>query len=148
MASFSKNISIAAQVRRINKQLNAVAARCEGPVEATMFTQAALVASEQRSLAPVDPESDTPGAAKGSIRVERGKATAKKAIVVQIKAGNEKTRKTSKSGHVYDYVRAIEFGTEDMKAQPFFFPIWRARKKEAKAAVRKAIKLAVKDTFK
>lgn len=147
MASLGKQLDVLLQVRRINKQLNSVAALCERPIEDTLLTQASLVATEQKSLAPVDPLSDTPGALKASVRVERGKPTAKRAFVVKIKAGGETTRKDGVS-KPYDYGRAVEFGTTDMKPRPFFFPIWRARRKEVRAAVRSAIKRAVKNVFK
>lgn len=148
MASIGKNISIAAQVARINRQLNSVAQKCNGPVGQTLLTQAALVASEIRSVAPVDPDSETPGALRDSVRVEEGQPTAKKAYVVKIKAGNTRTKKAGKGGKAFDYGRAVEFGTEKMKAHSFFFPIWRARRKGVRAVVRKAVKNAVKGVFK
>jgi HK97 gp10 family phage protein len=143
MAGFGRTFEVMAQIRRINKQLNDVAAKCEGPVGDTLLTQASLVASEIRSVAPVDDHSPTPGALKASVRVEQGSPTPKKSIVVKIKAGG---RGTDESG--YDYARANEFGTQKMPAQPFFFPIWRARRKDVRAVIRKKIKIAVKDVFK
>jgi HK97 gp10 family phage protein len=148
MASISKQFDIAYQTARINKQLNAVVDECSGPIEQTLLTQASLVASEQRSLAPVDETSPTPGALKQSVRVEKGQPTAKKALVIKIKAGGPQTLKEGKTGKPYDYGRAVEFGTKDVKPRSFFFPIWRARKKDVRAAVRAAVKKAVKDTFK
>jgi HK97 gp10 family phage protein len=153
MASIFKHLSIAAQVRRISGKLNSVAQKCEGPISATLFTQAALVASEQKGLAPVDPTSETPGALRDSIRVEQGTATGKKKFVVKIKAGGQATQRAVKNGkagfsYSYDYARAIEFGTQDMPAQPFFFPIWRARRKAVRAVVRKAVGIAVRGVFK
>jgi HK97 gp10 family phage protein len=149
MVSVSKYLTIAQQVSRINKQLNNVVDLTTKPIEETLLTQASLLASEQRSLAAEDPNAEKPGALKASIRVERGAPTSKKAIVIKIKAGGEKTAGTGeKSAKPYDYARANEFGTQKMKAQPFFFPVYRARKKEIRAAVRKAISLAVKGVFK
>ena len=142
MAIISKNISVMQQVRRINRELLTVASKCEGPIGDTLFTQAALVAAEQRSLAPVGDDENS-GALRASIRVEKGTPTPKKAIVVKIMAGGPTTRKAN-----YDYARAVEFGTQEVKAQPFFYPIWRARRKEVRAAVKKAIKSAVKQVFK
>ena len=148
MASLGKNLTIAAQVSRIKRQLDSVAQKCEGPIGQTLFTQAALVASEIRSVAPIDNSSDTPGALRASVRVEQGQATGKKKIVVKIKAGGTKTLKGGAGGKVYDYGRAVEFGTQEMQAQPFFFPIWRARRKAVRATVRKAIGNAVRGVFK
>lgn len=148
MAFLQKNLAVYEQVRRIKRELEGVAARCDGPVGETLLTQAALISSEQRSLAPVDSASENPGALRDSIRVEQGTPTAKRAIVVKIKAGGAKTRKQSASGKAYDYARAVEFGTQNMPAQPFFNPVWRARRKQVRAVIRKKIKLVVRDTFK
>lgn len=147
MASIGKHLSIASQVRRINRELLGVVDRTKGDIEGTMFTQAALVAAEIKAVAPIDQESETPGALKESVRVEQGSPTAKKAVVVKIKAGGLRTVKQGK-GKPYDYGRAVEFGTQDMEARPFFFPIWRARRKGVRSLVKKAIGKAVKDTFK
>ncbi len=150
MASLGKNLSIAAQVRRINQQLLTVADKAAAPVKDTLFTQAALLASEIRSLAPVDTAAEHPGALRASVRVEEGAPTARKAFVVRVKAGGEKTAGADGKGSAkpYDYARANEFGTQKMAAQPFFFPVYRARKKEIRGATRKAIKDAVKGVFK
>lgn len=139
------NFEVAAQVARINRNLMRVADQAEADVMMTVLTQASLVASEQRRLCPVDADGDTPGAARDSIRVGESE---KKARTVVIRAGGPATTKKLQNGHDYDYVRAIEYGTEDMQPQPFFWPIWRARKKGVRAAVRLAIKTAVRKVFK
>ncbi len=43
------------------------------------------------------------------------------------------------------YARWIEFGTQHMKAQPFFYPAYRAQKKSARSRVRRAITKAAKE---
>lgn len=148
MASISKQLSIAYQVRRINRELLTVAAKVEEPVSQTVFTQAALLASEIKSGAPVDETSENPGALKDSVRVERGKANKKQFTVARVIAGGPATRKASASGPEYDYARAVEFGTQDMEAKPFFYPPARARKKDIKAAIKKATNQGVKRVFK
>lgn len=147
MSSLAKNLSVMQQVARINRELLGVADKCQGPVEQTLITQASLVASEQRALAPVDPESETPGALKDSVRVEQGAPTAKRAFVVKIKAGGALTLKSGAGGKAYDYARAVVFGTVNAPAFDFFFAPWRARRKDAHAAVRSAIKRAVSKVF-
>lgn len=147
MASISKQFDIAYQVARINRQLNKTADLCAPPVEETLLTQAALLVTEQKSLAPVGTD-ETAGELRDSIRIERGNSTAKAAFVLKVKAGGAKTTKQSGAGKPYDHARANEFGTQDMKAQPFFYPPYRARKKDMRAAVRKAVKLAVQQVFK
>jgi HK97 gp10 family phage protein len=139
MASISKNLSVAAQVRRINRDLLKVADLCETEILETEGYIAVAIASEIKSLAPVDDGSDTPGALKESVRVEAGEKKGRK--VVLIKAGGTATKDNGK--RPYDHARANEFGTEKMKAQPFFFPVWRARRKEARKIIKAAVKRAV-----
>lgn len=42
------------------------------------------------------------------------------------------------------YARFQEFGTRKMPANPFFYPVWRARRKTVKARVGRAIRAAIK----
>jgi HK97 gp10 family phage protein len=140
MTTGFKTLEVMAQVRRIKAQLEGVAAKCERPVIDALITQAALVASEIKALAPIDQTSKT---LKDSVRVEEGKSTGKRAYVVKIKAGDTVTNAGG-----YNYARAVEFGTQKSPAHPFFFPIWRARRKGVRQVIRKAIKLAVRDVFK
>lgn len=145
MASIGKNLSIAAQVARINRQLLKVADACEDEIMDTMMVQAAMVASEQRAIAPINPESEVPGAVRDSVRVEEGtNKKGRKAIF--IKAGGKTTLRKG-NGKDYDIARANEFGTENMQPNWGFFAIWRARRKEARKAVRDRIKPAVRKVF-
>jgi HK97 gp10 family phage protein len=148
IGSLQANLTIAAQVRRINDRLNDVANRCKAPVKAVLIGQADLIAQDQRDIVAVDPHSKEPGAAKASIRVEVGEETAKKSIVVKIKAGDAETHgDNAGGGRAFNYVRALEFGTMDMNAEPFFYPPYRARKKAARAAVNRIIKQEVSKVF-
>lgn len=142
MASFGRNLEIYAAVREVNRRLGKVAALVEGRVKATMITQASLIASEIKSIAPVGEETDHPGELKASVRVVEGAATKKKAFVVKIVAGGGNTIKDR-----YNYPRAVEHGTQRAPAHPFFWPIWRLRRKGARAATRKAAVQAVKDVW-
>lgn len=135
MASFGRNLSIMAAVARVNRALGSVAAAVEKDVKETMVTQASLIAAEIKRIAPVDEESETPGALKDSVRVVEGAATGKKAFVVKIVVGNPKTKKGGKG---FNYPRGVEFGTQGKPAHPFFWPIWRLRRKGARVAVRKS----------
>ncbi len=143
MASLGRNLEIMQAVRLINKKLGSVTAAVEVRVKSTMITQASLIAAEIKSIAPVGENSENPGALKESVRVVEGKATAKKAFVVKIVAGGSKTEKDA-----YQYPRAVEFGTVKQPAHPFFWPIFRLRRKSARVAIRKAAVRAVKDAFK
>jgi HK97 gp10 family phage protein len=144
MASIGRNLEIMQAVRLINRKLGAVAAAVEDEVVGTMLTQAGLIAAEIKSIAPVDETSDNPGELKASVRVIEGKRTAKKAFSVKVAVGNLQT-KDGKAG--FNYPRGVEFGTQKSPAHPFFWPIWRLRRKGARVAIRKSAVQAVKRVF-
>ncbi|MGY3607676.1 MULTISPECIES: HK97-gp10 family putative phage morphogenesis protein [unclassified Bradyrhizobium] len=64
--------------------------------------------------------------------------------VVRVVAGGRLTIRPSVSSEPYDYARADEFGTANMKAQPFFFPTYRLNKKQIRSAVKRRITKAIK----
>lgn len=68
-------------------------------------------------------------------RVHAGGPTTTKAVRKSEKGGAPK----------YDYASAIEHGTSERAAKPFFFPSYRAKRKTFKARVSKAVRTAVKD---
>ena len=43
------------------------------------------------------------------------------------------------------YARFQEFGTKDMPANPFFFPVWRTRKRRVKSRLTRNINKAIKE---
>lgn len=68
------------------------------------------------------------GALAESVRVEDvsqiGPASSR--FSIKIKAGGAATmRRNTKSGEIYDYSAAVEFGTQDMQAEPFFYNTFR-----------------------
>lgn len=142
MASIGRNLEIMQAVALINRRLAGVAAAVEDRVKGTMLTQASLIAQEIKSIAPVGEDSASPGALKASVKVVEGKSTAKKAFVVKIVAGGQATEKDA-----YQYPRAVEFGTQKSPAHPFFWPIFRLRRKGARQSIRKAAVAAVRDVF-
>lgn len=61
--------------------------------------------------------------------------------------GSGDTRGIAKGGSgrlKYDYSRAIEFGTKDQPAHPFFWPSWRLRRKRIKSRMRRKITATIK----
>lgn len=44
------------------------------------------------------------------------------------------------------YAKFHEFGTVKMAARPFFFPVWRARRKKVKGRISRAISKAIKES--
>jgi HK97 gp10 family phage protein len=47
----------------------------------------------------------------------------------------------------YAYPRAVEFGTQNMPAQPFFFPTYRQRRKQYRRKLNKAAKDGIKEAL-
>lgn len=45
------------------------------------------------------------------------------------------------------YARYHEFGTVKMAAQPFFFPVWKARKAEFRNKIRSKVRAAIKEAW-
>lgn len=81
------------------------------------------IAENMKAAAPKDT-----GAVADSVRVEDVSriGPASSSYSVKIKAGGPKTmRRSSKSGEVYDYSAAVEFGTQDMQPEPFFYNTFR-----------------------
>ena len=71
----------------------------------------------------------------------------KGAITVGKVANNEFDRiaiKIYAGGGDAFYARFQEFGTRKMAANPFFFPVWRAEKRRAKAGFKRAVTRAIK----
>lgn len=93
------------------------------------------LADQMRAAAPQGPT----GNLKQSIRVVPGK----KETQVRIVAGGPLTT-VMRPGHAYDYARAVEFGTEQTGAQPFFYPSYRLRKKKIRSKLKRRITQAIK----
>lgn len=93
---------------------------------------------QMRSAAPQGPT----GNLKRSIRKEPGKRD----TVVRILAGGPLTTVEARkgSGAPYDYSRAVEFGTQQAPAHPFFFPSYRLRRKTIRAKLKRKITADIK----
>lgn len=82
------------------------------------------------------------GDLRESIKVIPDKA---KATVVRVVAGSGKTMvRSGAKGRPYNYARAVEFGTVDTRAQPFFFPTYRLRKKKMRTRMKRKITASIK----
>lgn len=106
--------------------------------------QAAELAGTIRAIAPIyqgpaDLDIE-PGALKDSVRVipDRTRDT-----LVRVAAGGDLTTRKS-GGTSFDYARAVEFGTQEMEAKPFFFPTYRLSKKKMIAAMKRRIVASIK----
>jgi HK97 gp10 family phage protein len=65
-----------------------------------------------------------------------------------ITAGGETTTRPVKGGdYEYDYALGQEFGTQEMPANPFFWPAYRLTKKRIRNRIKRAISKGVKDSY-
>lgn len=58
--------------------------------------------------------------------------------VVRVMAGGAETT-VGRGAKSYDYARAVEFGTQHMTAEPFFFPTFRLMRKRMRSSMRRKI---------
>lgn len=86
---------------------------------------------------PGDPD---PGILRDSIRMGPGR----RETSVVVEAGGPTTTKQGAGGS-YDYANAQEFGTQDMPANPFFWPSYRVVKKTHKGRASRALGKALKE---
>jgi HK97 gp10 family phage protein len=82
--------------------------------------------------------------AKGDLEISIRKVDGKSPTQVRIVAGGKGTIKTSPSGSSYDHARAVEFGTVNMKAEPFFFPSYRLAKKKMISSMKRKLTATIK----
>lgn len=105
--------------------------------------QAELLRSLIESVAPVYQGEPAPGVEPGALKStvylvpDRSKDT-----VVRVVAGGPKT--TTKGEKPFDYSRAVEFGTQNTPAHPFFFPSYRLSKKRMISAMKRRIAANIK----
>lgn len=136
---------------KLQRILELLPAEVKEPVKAETQRQAFIMAGSMRLRAPMGPNTDPHrGALRDSVRVEKGR----KEMVYLVRAGGDKTtvgggsrgffgRLFFGSGE-YDYSLGVEFGTQNMNAQPFFWPSYRARRTETRRAIKAAAKAAIK----
>lgn len=77
-----------------------------------------------------------------SVRVEDMRTGKRGASEITIRAGGAATTVAARAGHgSYDYSNAVEFGTEKMAAEPFFYNTFRSRR----AGIQRRINSAISD---
>lgn len=129
-------------LEQLQRRWSAIPAKVKAAVEAAMERVAEDVVRDMRKLAPKGATGDlvrsiswTWGEApKGSMTIgktEQGRAYG--AMVLTIYAGG---------GDAF-YARFQEFGTVDMAANPFFFPVWRIWRRRVRGRIAAAIRRAI-----
>ena len=125
-------MSNAAQVRKFLESLPAgIRQRIQDELEA----QAAIVA---RSMLLKVPRRS--GNLQRSIRVEQVSP-----LRVAVKAGGPLTTKPVRKGASveYDYALAVEYGTQEQAAEPFFWKSWREKRRRVRAAIKRRVRQEV-----
>lgn len=123
----------------LRKKLLEIPKLARAELQAELNKVADEVVAVQKGLAAANVDS---GSLQMSIRKEpfnRG------GVGVLIKAGGPLTTREvrSGSGEDYDYALANELGTQEMLAQPFFYPAFRKKKATFRRRASKAVKNAV-----
>ncbi len=121
-------------VERFKKLCDELKAEVHALAVAELNAQADSLVDLMQSVAP---RGDT-GELIHSVRKIPGKSDTQ----VRIVAGGKAT--TDSAGRPYDHARAIEFGTVNMPAHPFFFPSYRLRKKKMIASMKRKITASIK----
>lgn len=108
-------------------------------LQAEITKSAEDMANLMRSRAPV-----RSGALRDSIKVTN---FSRGGIGAVITAGGAATTKPVRNGQsaTYDYALANELGTQDMLAQPFFYPSYRQRRPKVRRGMTKAVKAAIEE---
>lgn len=122
----------------VRKTLEKLPKIARANLQTGMTESAEALANNMRARVPVKE-----GTLRDSIRVEPRKNP--NLIGALIKAGGPTTTKPVRNGQsaVYDYSMAIELGTQEQLASPFFFPEYRRAKSNIKRRASKAVSAAV-----
>lgn len=138
MATYAKVIGVA----KLRRKLEALVAVGRDEIKRAMETSADEIVALAKNLVPVDK-----GDLKDSIGWTWGKAPkgamtlgtvqtneVDSGFTITIFAGNSEAY----------YARWVEFGTQKMAAQPYFYPSYRALRRRSKSRVTRAVTKAIK----
>lgn len=138
MATYAKIIGVA----KLRRKLEALVAVGRDEIKRAMETSADEIVALAKNLVPVDK-----GNLKDSIGWTWGKAPkgamtlgtvqtneVDSGFTITIFAGNSEAY----------YARWVEFGTQKMAAQPYFYPSYRALRRRSKSRVTRAVTKAIK----
>lgn len=125
------------------KRFAAIPDRMKRAAKRDAQVEAEAMADEMKRGAPYET-----GALQVSIRTED--ASTDTWIRWVVRAGGKLTTKpvrNSEKGNapMYDYVFGVEFGTSRSPAQPFFYPVYRRRKRRFRARLMRELRKAAKE---
>jgi len=138
MATYAKVIGVA----KLRRKLDALVAVGRDEIKRAMETSADEIVALAKNLVPVDK-----GDLKDSIGWTWGKAP-KGAMTLGTVQSNEVdsgfTITIFAGNSEAYYARWVEFGTQKMAAQPYFYPSYRALRRRSKSRVTRAVTKAIK----
>lgn len=128
---------------RLNRRWRAVPKNARINVRAAMEDLASDIVEEMWSRAPF-----RDGVLSGSIGWTWGDAPAGSMTIGKVGGKEYGTMRITiyAGGGDAFYARFHEFGTQDMPANPFFFPVWRARKRRVKGRISRAMSKSIRES--
>lgn len=138
MATYAKVIGLP----KLRKKLEALVAVGRDEIRRAMEASADEIVALAKSLAPVDK-----GDLKDSIGWTWGKAPKGAMTLGKVQSDGVDSEFTitiyAGNSEAY-YARWVEFGTQKMAAQPYFYPSYRALRRRSKSRVTRAVTKAIK----
>nr|WP_176024864.1 HK97-gp10 family putative phage morphogenesis protein [Brucella pseudintermedia] len=138
MATYAKVIGLP----KLRKKLEALVAVGRDEIRRAMETSADEIVALAKNLVPVDK-----GDLKDSIGWTWGKAPKGAMTLGKVQSDGVDSEFTitiyAGSSEAY-YARWVEFGTQKMGAQPYFYPSYRALRRRSKSRVTRAVTKAIK----
>jgi HK97 gp10 family phage protein len=136
---------------KLHRKLQRMPAVAKARIQEAMETSANDVVRMAKGLAPVL-KSPTPERRAGALRDSIGwtwgkppRGTITIGKVMNGALGADLTITIYAGDSEAFYARWVEFGTQNMSAQPFFYPSYRASKKSANSRIRRAITRAARE---
>ncbi|UXT96532.1 HK97-gp10 family putative phage morphogenesis protein [Agrobacterium tumefaciens] len=127
----------------IKRVLAAVPKAAKAAIQPAIDQGANEMMMRMRYLAPKDD-----GDLQRSIRVEPGPRELSATVTAGGPLTTKPVRKSEKgNAPEYDYALGVEYGTEEMTAQPFFWPSVNTTKKRVKRRIDRAIGKAIKEAW-
>ena len=118
----------AASIARFKRRMAKIPLEVKAAVATEALLQAHRLGGAIQQAAPKDE-----GDLKASVRIEGGKYGDR----FYVRAGGPLTTRPVREGAsaFYDYANAVEHGTAKMRAEPFFYPTYRAHRKAIRAGI-------------
>lgn len=135
---------------RLRSLLKALPQKQREEIKIALRQEANAIVQMQKQLVPVD-EGETRDSIKAQSGLQAGEAYARvrgrarvqdPELTMIISAGNPVSGNTTRSD-----AHLLEFGTSSMPRKPFFFPAFRAHKRDAVRRINRAVRKAIKNAL-